>query len=114
MHRGVIGACDSTIVPDHPAAPRLGRFLEVLPARLAGHASARLAVVVLCAGAGGGAGTWRPARSRRASRPSPSTPAARPSLILPDLGQVQFLGMNGRTLLMAGLLVCVLGLLFGL
>ena len=37
------------------------------------------------------------------------------NLILPDLSQVSFLGgINGRTLLMAGLLVCALGLLFGL
>jgi K(+)-stimulated pyrophosphate-energized sodium pump len=36
------------------------------------------------------------------------------SLILPDLNQVDFHGFNGRTLLMAGLGVCVLGLLFGL
>jgi K(+)-stimulated pyrophosphate-energized sodium pump len=36
------------------------------------------------------------------------------SLVLPDLGQSEFLGVNGRSLLMGGLLVCVLGLLFGL
>jgi K(+)-stimulated pyrophosphate-energized sodium pump len=36
------------------------------------------------------------------------------NLRIPDLGQVQFLGMNGRSLLMGGLLVCVLGLVFGL
>jgi len=36
------------------------------------------------------------------------------TLQLPDLGQVDFSGVNGRTLLMWGLLVCVLGLLFGL
>src|SRR4051794_29303587 len=44
-------------------------------------------------------------------------PAARggeASLVLPDLSQVEFRGMNGRTLLMGGLLVCGLGLLFGL
>ena len=35
-------------------------------------------------------------------------------LVLPDLGSVQFLGMGGDRLLMGGLLVCVLGLLFGL
>jgi K(+)-stimulated pyrophosphate-energized sodium pump len=35
-------------------------------------------------------------------------------LVLPDLGQADFLGVNGRTLLMGGLVVCVLGLLFGL
>jgi K(+)-stimulated pyrophosphate-energized sodium pump len=37
------------------------------------------------------------------------------SLVLPDLGSVTFFGdMNGRTLLLGGLLVCALGLLFGL
>jgi K(+)-stimulated pyrophosphate-energized sodium pump len=35
------------------------------------------------------------------------------SLILPDLSQAKFLGTDGRTLLMFGLLVCVGGLLFG-
>ncbi|HUD73216.1 MAG TPA: sodium-translocating pyrophosphatase, partial [Dongiaceae bacterium] len=36
------------------------------------------------------------------------------SLVLPDVGQVQFLGMSGRSLLMLGLLVCGLGFAFGL
>ena len=36
------------------------------------------------------------------------------NLVLPDLGSVEFQGINGRTLLMAGLGVCVLGLMFGL
>ena len=36
------------------------------------------------------------------------------NLKIPPLDQVQFLGMNGRTLLMLGLVVCVLGLVFGL
>src|SRR5712692_5244641 len=37
------------------------------------------------------------------------------NLVLPDLSQATFLGgINGRTLLMWGLLVCGLGLLFGL
>ncbi|MGE5093006.1 MAG: sodium-translocating pyrophosphatase [Bacillota bacterium] len=36
------------------------------------------------------------------------------SLILPDLGSVSFLGMTGRALLTGGLVVCGLGLLFGL
>jgi K(+)-stimulated pyrophosphate-energized sodium pump len=35
------------------------------------------------------------------------------NLILPDLSQVDFQGINGRTLLMGGLVVCVMGLLFG-
>src|SRR6266540_3100133 len=36
------------------------------------------------------------------------------NLVLPDLGAVEFQGINGRTLLMGGLLVCGLGLAFGL
>src|SRR5436190_1273669 len=36
------------------------------------------------------------------------------NLKIPDLGQVQLLGVNGRTLLLSGLAVCVLGLVFGL
>jgi K(+)-stimulated pyrophosphate-energized sodium pump len=36
------------------------------------------------------------------------------NLVLPDLGSVDFLGMSGRSLLMWGLAVSVLGLLFGL
>jgi K(+)-stimulated pyrophosphate-energized sodium pump len=36
------------------------------------------------------------------------------ALVLPDLSTVSFSGVNGRTLLMGGLVVCALGLLFGL
>jgi K(+)-stimulated pyrophosphate-energized sodium pump len=36
------------------------------------------------------------------------------SLVLPDLNQATFFGMGGRSLLMIGLVVCALGLLFGL
>ncbi|HEX5043376.1 MAG TPA: sodium-translocating pyrophosphatase [Candidatus Polarisedimenticolaceae bacterium] len=36
------------------------------------------------------------------------------SLVLPDLSSVSFMGLDGHTLLMIGLLVCALGLLFGL
>ncbi|HKO19105.1 MAG TPA: sodium/proton-translocating pyrophosphatase, partial [Acidobacteriaceae bacterium] len=36
------------------------------------------------------------------------------SLVIPDLSQVSFLGMNGHSLLMFGLIICALGLLFGL
>jgi K(+)-stimulated pyrophosphate-energized sodium pump len=41
-------------------------------------------------------------------------PGGEANLVLPDLGQVDFQGVNGRTLLMAGLGVCMLGLLFGM
>jgi K(+)-stimulated pyrophosphate-energized sodium pump len=40
--------------------------------------------------------------------------ASEVDLILPDMSSVYFLGINGRTLLMFGLLVCVFGLLFGM
>jgi K(+)-stimulated pyrophosphate-energized sodium pump len=36
------------------------------------------------------------------------------NLVLPDLSQVTFLGVDGHTLLLVGLFVCGLGLLFGL
>ncbi|MBD0373091.1 MAG: sodium-translocating pyrophosphatase [Pyrinomonadaceae bacterium] len=36
------------------------------------------------------------------------------NLVLPDVSQVQFLGLDGRMLLMIGLVVCLLGLIFGL
>src|ERR1051326_7339514 len=36
------------------------------------------------------------------------------NLVIPDLNSVQFFGMGGRSLLMGGLVVCALGLLFGL
>jgi K(+)-stimulated pyrophosphate-energized sodium pump len=36
------------------------------------------------------------------------------NLVLPDLGSVSFQGINSRSLLMGGLVVCVLGLVFGL
>ena len=36
------------------------------------------------------------------------------NLILPDLSTQDFMGINGRTLLMGGLVVCVFGLAFGL
>jgi len=54
----------------------------------------------------------------RAQEPaSQSTPASAPggeaNLRLPDLSSVNFLGINGHTLLMYGLILCVLGLLFG-
>jgi K(+)-stimulated pyrophosphate-energized sodium pump len=41
-------------------------------------------------------------------------PGGEANLVLPDLGQVEFRGINGRTLLMVGLGVCVLGLVFGM
>ena len=41
-------------------------------------------------------------------------PGGEANLKLPDLSQVKFSGIDGHTLLLFGLIVCVLGLLFGL
>src|SRR5829696_5643188 len=47
-------------------------------------------------------------------REAPVHAGGEASLVLPDLSTVDFRGINGRTLLMAGLVVCAVGLLFGL
>jgi K(+)-stimulated pyrophosphate-energized sodium pump len=49
-----------------------------------------------------------------AAQAAPRHVGGEASLVLPDLGAVDFQGINGRTLLMAGLGVCVLGLAFGM
>jgi K(+)-stimulated pyrophosphate-energized sodium pump len=41
-------------------------------------------------------------------------PGGEASLVLPDVGRAVFLGIDGKSLLIWGLLVCALGLLFGL
>jgi K(+)-stimulated pyrophosphate-energized sodium pump len=46
--------------------------------------------------------------------PAPQHEGGEANLILPDLGSVDFLGVNARTLLMGGIGVCALGLIFGL
>jgi K(+)-stimulated pyrophosphate-energized sodium pump len=49
------------------------------------------------------------------AQPAPAHQAGgEASLKIPDLSQATFVGFNGRSLLMGGLAVCVLGLLFGL
>jgi K(+)-stimulated pyrophosphate-energized sodium pump len=76
--------------------PRRARILSL---------TALLVMVMLCLGAA----------SLAFAAESPAQPGGgEANLRIPDLGQVQFLGMNGRSLLMGGLLVCVLGLVFGL
>jgi len=45
---------------------------------------------------------------------APEAAGGEANLRLPDLSQVQFLGMDGHKLLLFGLLFCVFGLLFGL
>jgi len=47
-------------------------------------------------------------------QPLDEAPSGEANLKLPDLSQVQFLGIDGHKLLMIGIVFCVLGLLFGL
>src|SRR5579862_2771211 len=58
------------------------------------------------------------ARPALAAAQPPDRPAAaagsEAGLILPDLSIVDFMGVNGRTLLMGGIVVCALGLVFGM
>jgi len=64
----------------------------------------------------------RPACAGQGGQPDPQTAQRRgveagsgeANLVLPDLSTVEFGGINGRTLLMGGLVICALGLLFGL
>ena len=45
---------------------------------------------------------------------APAQTGGEAHLILPDLSQANFLGFDGRTILMGGLVVCAFGLLFGM
>ena len=45
---------------------------------------------------------------------APAHAGGEASLVVPDLGTVRLLGLDGRTLLMTGLVVCGLGFVFGL
>ncbi len=49
-----------------------------------------------------------------AARPPEEATAGEANLKLPDLHQVQFLGVSGHSLLTVGILFCIFGLLFGL
>jgi K(+)-stimulated pyrophosphate-energized sodium pump len=61
-------------------------------------------------------GAQQPAAQAIAAAPPPQSQAmgGEANLIIPDLSQVEFLGVKGKTLLTGGLLICVLGLVFGM
>jgi K(+)-stimulated pyrophosphate-energized sodium pump len=77
-------------------------FRRALPTLLAALLALGAASPLTAQGAGAGA----PAPQRHAGGEA--------NLRIPDLSQVSFLGVDGHTLLLAGLVVCALGLLFGL
>ena len=79
-----------------------------------------LALTVVLAVSGGAFAQDAHPSSDPVAAPQEAKPAAHPTearseanLVLPDLGSVSFLGVEGDKLLLAGLVVCVLGLLFG-
>jgi len=84
-------------------SPTLSRgLLRVLTVLFA---TAAFATSVLAQPEGHGAGSGAQTGHR---------PGGEANLLLPDLSSVKFLGLDGHTLLLAGLVVCVLGLAFGL
>jgi K(+)-stimulated pyrophosphate-energized sodium pump len=54
------------------------------------------------------------AAAQEAATPTEHRPGGEVNLLLPDLNQGDFLGYTGHQILLSGLVVCVLGLLFGL
>jgi K(+)-stimulated pyrophosphate-energized sodium pump len=89
----------------------------VIVQKLLGRVAVPMLVLLLALAAAG-----RPAFAAQAGQPATEAAQAggsgagggEASLVLPDLSAVDFGGINGRTLLMGGLLICALGLLFGL
>ena len=58
--------------------------------------------------------TWMVQALALVQAAAPRAEGGEVNLVVPDLSQAQFLGVSGRVLLMSGLVVCALGLLFGL
>jgi len=92
----------------------------VIVQRFAGRACALLLGVVLCGAVlavprvvDAAQATTQLETARQPERPAAHA-GGEANLILPDLSIVSFGGTNSRTLLMGGLVVCALGLLFGL
>ncbi len=73
-----------------------------------------LVVSVLSLGLPLAAQAQSPAPAVSAPAPAPHKGGGEASLKLPDLAQASFVGMTGRALLQWGLLICLLGLTFGL
>jgi K(+)-stimulated pyrophosphate-energized sodium pump len=76
-------------------------------------AGALVAILLLCA-CSTAAWAAQPPAERPAQESAPHVGGGEANLVLPDLGSVEFQGFNGRSLLMVGLGVAVLGLVFGL
>jgi K(+)-stimulated pyrophosphate-energized sodium pump len=82
--------------------------------RRAAPSLAALTLLLLAQVAGPGIVAAQPTGTGAAAAPAPHAGGGEASLRMPDVGQIELMGVNGRVLLGAGLVVCVLGLLFGL
>ena len=84
--------------------------------RLARSGVLAAALLLSCLAAAPAVAAAQPPAPEAAAVPqeAPRPAGGEANLVLPDLGLVEFQGINGRTLLMGGLVVCVLGLVFGL
>jgi K(+)-stimulated pyrophosphate-energized sodium pump len=73
-----------------------------------------IVLLLLLAATAASTGIARPLLAQALQPPAAPAAGGEASLVLPDLSTVDFVGIDGKTLLMGGLVVCVLGLLFGL
>ncbi len=97
--------------------PACGRILEtgssgVGAVRMVGQVRSLVWAFVLTGAAWVAASA--PVAGQAATPLAPAHPSGEAGLVLPDLSLVSFHGIDGHTLLSAGIVVCVLGLLFGL
>jgi K(+)-stimulated pyrophosphate-energized sodium pump len=83
--------------------PRVGRHVALV----------LLTAVVLALAGGVVPAAWAAAPAAPGAPAAGHTPGGEANLKVPDLGGVSFSGIGGRTLLLWGLVVCALGLLFG-
>ena len=71
------------------------------------------AALIVCCAVPSAAAATQPAAEQAPAETRPHA-GGEANLVLPDLSQVDFLGMNARTLLMGGIVVSALGLIFGM
>jgi K(+)-stimulated pyrophosphate-energized sodium pump len=84
---------------------------HVMWRRMAGAAVLALTLAIVAAPAAVTAA--QPEQTEAAAQGGGHAPGGEINIQLPDLNQGDFLGMTGHQILLTGLVVCVLGLLFG-
>src|SRR4051812_2637922 len=89
-------------------------FRRVLPVLATVLLSLAAGPLTSALGAQGGAATEPAAVQTAAPQQGVRHTGGEANLVIPDLSSVKFLGIEGHTLLLSGIVVCVLGLLFAL